>query len=445
MGHRRLPKAGADDRRLDPPSAGRSLGMRRRQRLRLACIVVLWAVLPIAAPAGAQPTGAIEGVVVDANDDPLPGVVVELAGPAVERETVSGLDGAFTFTELPTGDYLVTAALSGFETWEVAVPVRQGETAQVTTVLQIERLMETLTVVAEAPRTFATNVVAEPMIAQQAAITSVLAVVDNLPGVSIQEGDSYGFDDWSSSITMRGFQVLQDEAQIGTTIDGFPNGTSDYWSGGSKANRFVDTANMGSVEVSQGTADVASRSIEALGGTFHFSTADPKREAAYTASVTLGEHDAQRYYVRADTGSLFGGETYAWFSAARQVATDWVQGSAGNEREHVAAKVVSSVGRVDLAGYLAYDDIHEENYQRLFAESEFLSNPEWDRLIGEWTDIPVHQPGLSPRLADDPCEHVRLPEGRRDALGCLQPERRRLLPTGTPGAAAAGFRRSWST
>ena len=359
--------------------------------------VLQWTLLFLVAPAGAQPTGSIEGVVVDANNAPLPGVVVELAGPAVERETVNGLDGTFTFTELPTGDYLVTVALSGFETWEVAIPVRQGETAQVTAVLQIERLMETLTVVAEAPRTFATNVVAEPMIAQQAAITSVLAVVDNLPGVSIQEGDSYGFDDWSSSITMRGFQVLQDEAQIGTTIDGFPNGTSDYWSGGSKANRFVDTANMGSVEVSQGTADVASRSIEALGGTFHFSTADPKQEAGYTASITLGEHDAQRYYVRADTGSLFGGETYAWFSAVRQVATDWVQGSAGNERDHLAAKIVSSFGRVDLAGYFSHDDVHEENYQRLFAESEFLSNPEWDRLIGEWTDIPyinqVYRPG----------------------------------------------------
>ena len=59
---------------------------------------------------------------------------------------------------------------------------------------------------------------------------------------------------------MRGFQVQLDEAQIGTTIDGFPNGTSDYWSG-SKANRFIDQPNMGGVEVSQGTADIASRSI----------------------------------------------------------------------------------------------------------------------------------------------------------------------------------------
>ena len=61
----------------------------------------------------------------------------------------------------------------------------------------------------------------------QSNITSVTSVADNLPGVSIQEGDAYGFDDWSSNVAVRGFQVTISEAQIGTTIDGFPNGTSD--------------------------------------------------------------------------------------------------------------------------------------------------------------------------------------------------------------------------
>ena len=120
--------------------------------------------------------------------------------------------------------------------------------------LEIERLLEAVSVIADEPTTFATNVVAEPMLEQQAALTSVVAVVDNLPGVSVQEGDTYGFDDWSSSVAVRGFQTNINEAQIGTTIDGFPNGTSDYWSG-TKANRFVDPANLGGVEVSQGTAD----------------------------------------------------------------------------------------------------------------------------------------------------------------------------------------------
>ena len=213
--------------------------------------------------------------------------------------------------------------------------------------------------VAEEPTVFARNFVAEPMIRQQSNITAVTSVVDNLPGVSVQEGDAYAFDDWSSNVAMRGFQSTINDVQIGTTIDGFPNGTSDYWSG-AKANRFVDPMNLGGVEVSQGTADIASRSVEALGGTFNFLTATPAEERSHTASVTIGENEGQRFAARVETGSLFGGTTRAWVAAIRQEATDWMEGSARNEREHLAAKIVSSHGRLDLTGYISYDDIHED-------------------------------------------------------------------------------------
>ena len=277
--------------------------------------------------------------------------------------------------------------LPGFETREMRVAVEAEAAVSLDVVLEIERLLEAVSVIADEPTVFATNVVAEPMLEQQAAITSVVAVVDNLPGVSVQEGDTYGFDDWSSSVAVRGFQTNINEAQIGTTIDGFPNGTSDYWSG-AKANRFVDPANLGGVEVSQGTADVASRSVEALGGTFNFLTDAPEAERTYTASVTLGENDGERYYMRVDTGSLFGRETYAWLSAGRQTATDWVHGAARNEREHLAAKLASSHGRLELTSYFSYDQIREDVYQRLYSAADFAAAPRWDRLIDDWPGVP---------------------------------------------------------
>ena len=307
-------------------------------RLAIAALLLSLSATVIAA---AQTTGSIDGAVVDANGNPLPGVVVTVAGPGVRQEHVTGVDGAYTAAGLAAGDYVVTAVLPGFETAETPVSVRAGATESVSTTLQIARLLETVSVVADEPRIFASNVVAEPMLLQQSNIASVTSVVDNLPGVSIQEGDAYGFDDWSSNVAVRGFQVTISEAQIGTTIDGFPNGTSDYFSG-AKANRFIDPMNLGGVEVSQGTADIASRSVEALGGTFNYLTDDPAAERTYTASTTIGENDGKRFYMRVDTGPLFGGETRAWISAVRQEATDWVQGSARNEREHVAAKLVSS-------------------------------------------------------------------------------------------------------
>jgi hypothetical protein len=43
---------------------------------------------------------------------------------------------------------------------------------------------------------------------------------------------------------MRGFNVGLSEQQIGMTIDGLPNGNSNY-GGGSKANRYIDFENLG--------------------------------------------------------------------------------------------------------------------------------------------------------------------------------------------------------
>ena len=337
----------------------------------------------------AQPTGSIAGRVVDSTGSALPGATVSLigAGPAAEGPQITAADGSFAFENVPAGDYLVEAALSGFEPRGEPVSVEADAVARLDLILEISRLMESITVVAEEPRSFATNVVAEPMVAQQSPISSVLAVVDNVPGVSIQEGDPYGTDDWSTSISMRGFQVNLDEAQIGTTIDGMPNGTSDYWSG-SKANRFVDPANMGGVTVSQGTADIASRSIEALGGTLDFTTDEPEHERKFTAAVDLGSDDGQRFYLRVDTGHLFGREVRAWVSAVHQESSDWVQGFARSERDHLAGKIQAEVGRLDLSAYVSYDDTDNASYQRLTSEAEYRSDPRWDRLTDTWTDTP---------------------------------------------------------
>ena len=366
---------------------------------RLAIFAALLS-LSATATATAQTTGTIEGTVVDENGFSLTGVLVTATGSGVREESVTDVAGSYGFAGLAPGDYIVTATLPGFDPVERRVSVQAGATETVPLVLQVPLLLDTLSVVADEPRTFARNVVPVPMIRQQSNITSVAAVVDNLPGVSIQEGDAYGFDDWSNNAVVRGFQVTISEAQIGTTVDGFPNGTSDYFSG-AKANRFIDPMNLGGVEVSQGTADIASRSVEALGGTFNYRTDDPAAERTYTASTTLGENDGKRFSMRVDTGPLFGGETRAWIAAVRQEATDWVQGSARNEREHIAAKMVSPRGRLDLTGYLSYDDIHEDTYQRIYGEADFRANPRWDRLVGDWPGVPYlnqfYRPGWQTR------------------------------------------------
>ena len=342
------------------------------------------------APLAADPpAGSVAGRVSDRTGSGLPGVAVTLtaADGSPAAVAVTGPEGTFAFAPVAAGEYRVESALPGFETRSARVSVEAGSEVEIDLVMTLRWVMESITVVAEGPRSFAANVVAEPMIAQQAPVTSVLAVVDNLPGVSVQEGDLYGGDDWSTGVTMRGFQVNRAEAQIGTTIDGMPNGTSDYWSG-SKANRFVDQANMGGVTVSQGTADIASRSIEALGGTFDFRTGDPAPERAFRAALGLGEADGQWHYLRLDTGPLLGGSFHAWTSVVRQQSADWVQGSMRGEREHLAGKFRAEAGRVRLTGYVSHDDADNPSYQRVLSDAEYRENPRWDRLTDTWTGVP---------------------------------------------------------
>lgn len=233
---------------------------------------------------------------------------------------------------------------------------------------------------------YANNQVTESMINQISTVTSVNALIDNLPGVSVQEGDAFGFDDWSTAISVRGFQTNLAEQQVGSTIDGLPNGNSNY-GGGAKANRYIDTANIGTVEVSQGTADIASRSLEALGGTIDYRTSNPELEERVRVQYVTGQYDAERFYGRYDSG-LIGDATSFWISASHQEATDWMEGSAENQRDHLAAKLVMGDEDLVFTGYISYDDIHEDNYQRVYSEADFRAYPRWDQLIGEWTDTP---------------------------------------------------------
>ena len=221
------------------------------------------------------------------------------------------------------------------------------------------RSLDTI-IVLGSQQTYSSAESTEAMALQQSPITSLLAQIDNLPGVLVTEGDAFGFDDWSTGVAVRGFQNSLGEQQVGITVDGIPNGGSGY-GGGSKANRFIDTQNAGAIEVSQGTADIATRSNEALGGTLNFTTQNPLDERRVRVSASLGDYDAQRFYGRYDSGLLADNKTKFWVSLSTQSATDHVNQSADNQRDHFAAKLQTEQFGIDWTSYLSYDDTTENN------------------------------------------------------------------------------------
>jgi tetratricopeptide (TPR) repeat protein len=68
--------------------------------------------------AAAQDTGSLSGVVRDGSGNALGNVSVTIAGkqiPAYSRQTASDETGAYRFADIAGGDYVVTAAFSGYE------------------------------------------------------------------------------------------------------------------------------------------------------------------------------------------------------------------------------------------------------------------------------------------------------------------------------------------
>ena len=234
-------------------------------------------------------------------------------------------------------------------------------------------------------RTFASSSVTEEMQNQVSAASSVLGAIDYIPGVLVNEGDAFGGDDWSTTVSIRGFQVSLDEQQLGMTIDGIPNGNSNY-GGGSKANRFLDTENLFAVDVVQGTSDIASWSHEALGGSMNFRSVDPTDQAGLTVSTTFGDNNARKVFARYNTGEI-ADNTYAWISVSTSDIDAWIDASGESNRDHIAAKLKGYYESFELTGYISFDDAHEDNYQRVTPQ-EFAEDPTWDRLTGDWTGIP---------------------------------------------------------
>jgi hypothetical protein len=101
--------------------------------------------------AAAQGLGAIEGSVSDSGGGLLPGVIVELTRAGASgsvASTTTDAQGAYRFQSLRPGNYLVRLSLAGFSPAEMPVKVEPSATVTVPVALEIQRMSETVRVVA---------------------------------------------------------------------------------------------------------------------------------------------------------------------------------------------------------------------------------------------------------------------------------------------------------
>ncbi|WP_336961555.1 TonB-dependent receptor [Sphingobium aquiterrae] len=208
--------------------------------------------------------------------------------------------------------------------------------------------------------------------------TTPLKAIQKLPGVNFQSADAFGAYEWSSRISLRGFN----QNQLGFTLDGVPLGDMSYGNyNGLHISRAIISENLGSVAVSQGAGNLATASTSNLGGTLAFTSRDPSRDLGIAASATYGSDNTMRGFVRLDSGDLGGVRGYVSYG---YLTTDKWKGW-GEQRQHqVNAKVVADVGNGKITGFVNFSDRRENDYQDMSMGMIQRLGRDWDNISNDW-------------------------------------------------------------
>lgn len=133
--------------------------------------ILLLLLLPGSPARAAQYTSAeISGVVKDAQGAVIPGATVTATHVATGRKTerVSDAAGRFLLPGLPVGDYVLTVALEGFETFaQRGIVLQVSQQLELPVTLQVGQISNAVTVVGDVPQLQTVNVEISDVIGNQ--------------------------------------------------------------------------------------------------------------------------------------------------------------------------------------------------------------------------------------------------------------------------------------
>ncbi|HET7747367.1 MAG TPA: TonB-dependent receptor [Vicinamibacteria bacterium] len=243
-----------------------------------------------ASAALAQPAGRLAGVVRDDSGGVLPGATVSIAGGSTSARpsVVTDQQGRYAFDALPPGRYVVTAALSGFQSRGHEIDVA-GRPATLDIVLDVSSFFETVTVTAT--RTGATDVQSTPTAITalpartlgQLGVQTVEGLVGLVPSLAISQHTGLG------QVTIRG---------IGTNLlfAGSDPSSTIHLDGvylARPAMVFGDFLDLERVEVLRGPQGTL-YGRNSLGGTINLVTRQPANALEMTARLTAGNYHKLR-------------------------------------------------------------------------------------------------------------------------------------------------------
>ncbi|MBK8285135.1 MAG: TonB-dependent receptor [Ahniella sp.] len=208
--------------------------------------------------------------------------------------------------------------------------------------------------------------------------TSPLKVMGKLPGVNFTSSDPFGAYEWSTRITVRGFN----QNQLGFTLDGIPLGDMSYGNhNGLHVSRAAISENVEYVELAQGAGAISTASSSNLGGTAQFFTRDPSLEYAARASQMIGSDNARRTFLSLDTGEHNGLSSYV---SGVYSETDKWKGEGPQQQWQFNGKALYQQDVWSLAAYAATSRREETDYADLSLESQQRLGWDWDNYQGDW-------------------------------------------------------------
>jgi iron complex outermembrane receptor protein len=209
--------------------------------------------------------------------------------------------------------------------------------------------------------------------------SSPFIALRKLPGVNFQSADPFGVYEWSTRITLRGFN----QNQLGFTLDGVPLGDMSYGNtNGLHISRAIIADNIGSTRVSQGAGALGTASTSNLGGTLEFFSRDPQDELGIAGNVTYGDSNTFRAYGTLDTGDLGGVKAYV--SAAHIDAEKWKGFGTQRSTQDNAKLVADFSPSTTFTAFVNFSDRKENDYQDLSLSMIDRLGYDWDNISDNW-------------------------------------------------------------
>lgn len=209
--------------------------------------------------------------------------------------------------------------------------------------------------------------------------SSPLKVLEGKPGVHFESADPFGNYEWSTRISLRGFN----QNRLGFTLDGIPLGDMSYGNhNGLHISRALIAENLAGAELAEGIGSLATASTSNLGGTVQFFSVDPAPDYGVTVAQSVGTDSARRTYARLDTGDHHGFAMY--LSGAYAMVDKW-KGQGDQTQKQFNGKAVYNFGDDSRIGaLLTTSSRHENDYQDLSLALQKRNGWNWDNFRPDW-------------------------------------------------------------